>query len=129
MKKGNEKIDELIKEALSEEEAEYYNQLEQQNFFQQYGDLFKGKFGWMTGVATLFIFAFIALIIFALVQFLETESMKDMMLYSLIMVVSFISISMLKIWHYMQMDKNAILREVKRLELQVAILVEKQKAG
>jgi hypothetical protein len=36
---------------------------------------------------------------------------------------------MLKIWHYMQMDKNAILREVKRLELQVAILVEKQKAG
>jgi len=29
---------------------------------------------------------------------------------------------MLKLWFWMQMDKNTVIREVKRLELQVATL-------
>jgi len=41
MKRGNEKIDRLIKEALSEEEGKYYEELTEQNFIEQYGGLFK----------------------------------------------------------------------------------------
>jgi hypothetical protein len=32
---------------------------------------------------------------------------------------------MLKLFHWMQMDKNAILRELKRVELQVGVLSAK----
>ena len=33
-------------------------------------------------------------------------------------------ITALKIWAWMQMDKNAIMREIKRLEFQVSVLVK-----
>jgi len=32
---------------------------------------------------------------------------------------------MMKLWHWMQMDKNSILREMKRMEFQIAVLSEK----
>jgi hypothetical protein len=32
---------------------------------------------------------------------------------------------MIKLWQWMQMDKETVMREMKRLEFQVAVLMEK----
>ena len=40
-------------------------------------------------------------------------------------IVFLIGVSMLKLFAWMQMDKNALLREIKRLEIQVSSLSQK----
>ena len=126
MKKENKKIDSLIKEALSEEEATYYAKLDEQNYIVQYGQLFKGKQGWLTAVITIAIFGLFATVIYGFIQFNNAIEIKDQILYAIIILMAFFSIAILKIWNWMQMDKNSVLREMKRLELQVSILAEKQ---
>jgi len=80
-------------------------------------------------VSTVSVFAILGVLIYAFIQFFQAEEVKDWILYGIIILMSHTSIAMLKIWNWMQMDKNAILRETKRLELQVAMLVEKQRAS
>ncbi|MFY0607213.1 MAG: hypothetical protein JXR10_10880 [Cyclobacteriaceae bacterium] len=126
MKNENDQIDDLIKEALTEEEAKYYNQLDEQNFIVQYGQLFKGKQGWFTAITTVMIFALLGAVIYSFMQFSVAENTKDQILYAMIIMMSTLSIGMLKIWNWMQMDKYSIIREMKRLELQISILAEKK---
>ena len=66
-----------------------------------------------------------ALSIYCLVQFLEAEEIREMLLWGAGMMVGLVMVGMLKMWHWMQMDKNALVREIKRLELQVGLLVKK----
>ncbi|MEX0312683.1 MAG: DUF6768 family protein, partial [Allomuricauda sp.] len=47
MKTNMEDIDKLIKDTLTEEEAKFYDQLDEQNLFQMLGGLFKGKNSWL----------------------------------------------------------------------------------
>ncbi len=126
MKNENEKIDSLIKDALSEEEATYYAKLDEQNYIVQYGQLFKGKQGWLTAIITIAIFGLFATVIYGFIQFDSATETKDQIFYAIIIMMAFFSIAILKIWNWMQMDKYSVLREMKRLELQVSILAEKQ---
>ncbi|MFT7197451.1 MAG: protein-S-isoprenylcysteine O-methyltransferase Ste14 [Marinoscillum sp.] len=125
MKNENEKIDPLIKEALSEEEAKYYTELNEQNFIVQHGQLFKGKQGWFTAITTIMIFALLGVVIYGFIQFVAAEETKDQILYAVIILMATTSIGLLKIWNWMQMDKYSILREMKRMELQMAALAAK----
>lgn len=127
MKNENEKVEKLIKEALSKEDAKYYSDLEEQNFIVQYGQMFKGKQGFFTVMTTLMIFVFLGVTIYCFMQFMDSSETKDQILYATIIIMSVFSIGMLKLWNWMQMDKNTVIREMKRLELQVAVLVEKNK--
>jgi hypothetical protein len=43
MKTNMEDIDKLIKETLTQEEAKFYEELEEQNVFEMVFELFKGK--------------------------------------------------------------------------------------
>jgi len=129
MKNQNEEIDTIIREALSDEESKYYDKLDEQNFIVQYGQLFKGKQGWLTALTTIFIIAMFCLVIYGFAQFVNAQEVKDQILYSIVILMAFLSIAMLKIWNWMQMDKYSILREIKRLELQISILAEKQKVN
>ena len=46
MKTNMEDIDKLIKDTLTQEEAKFYDELEEQNFFEMVGGLFRGKNSW-----------------------------------------------------------------------------------
>ncbi len=118
-------IDELIKETLTKEEAKYYDQLHEQDFFQEFGNLFTGKKAWATILSFIYIFAFIGVLIWAIINFIQVESVKEIATWGLVILVSFNAIGLLKIWGWMQMDKNELKREIKRLELQVSVLAGK----
>ena len=47
MRKEFEEIDQLIKEALTEEETKFYDNLEEQNVFEMFGGVFDGKNKWL----------------------------------------------------------------------------------
>lgn len=122
MKNKMEEIDQLIKDTLSKEEAAFYDSLEEQNLFNMVFGLFKGKNAWFLIVANIMILIFLGLFIYCCIQFFNVESTKELLKWGLGSLIFLSSVCMLKVYAWMQMDKNAILREMKRLELQVMSL-------
>lgn len=117
-----EEIDRLIKDTLSKEEAAFYDSLEEQNLFDMVFGLFKGKNAWFLIITNIMIIAFLGLFVYSIVQFFNVESSEELIKWGLGSLIFLSSVCMLKIYAWMQMDKNAILREMKRLELQVMSL-------
>lgn len=128
MKKDIEKIDELIKEALTQEEAKFYDELGEQNLIEKLGSVFKGKTGWLAIIMNLFNLVIFGLLIFCVVQFLNTEATNELIKWGTGIFACLIFMGMIKLFVWMQMDKNDILREIKRLELQIATLSNKRMA-
>jgi hypothetical protein len=60
--------------------------------------------------------------IFTIIEMLKAEDLGDKMEWMFYSLLGFITIVLMKIWSWNQLDKNAILREMKRLEYQVALL-------
>ena len=127
MNTENEKIDALIREALSKEEAAYYEKLDEQNVMEQFVGLYRGKNSWLNLVVTVFILICLGIGIYSGFRFADAVSTKEMFIWSLVMGGCYLTIAMLKIWSWMQMDKGVLIREIKKLELQVSILVGSKK--
>ena len=125
MKKDREKIDELIKETLNQEEAKFYDELEEQNLIGKLGEVFKGKMGWLAIIMNVFHLGIFGLFIYCIVQFFGTSETNELIKWASAGFLCMIAMGMLKVYIWMQMDKNDILREMKRLELQVATLFSK----
>jgi len=125
MKNNKEEIDQLIKETLTQEEAKFYDELEEQNLFQKVSGLFRGKMKWIFVILNLSMLLIFAVMVYCIVQFFNTEATNESIQWGLGIIICMSAISMLKLLGWMQMDKNDILREMKRLELQVATLSNK----
>ncbi len=125
MKTDFQDIDQLIKETLTEEEAKFYDRLDEQNLVQMVFGIFKGKNSWVVVVTSIVQFIFFGLFIYCAVQFFNTEITNELIKWAVFGIVSLLGSSMLKLFSWMQMDKKALLREMKRLELQVSSLSSK----
>ncbi|PHS64107.1 MAG: hypothetical protein COB12_08190 [Flavobacterium sp.] len=125
MKNEFEEIDALIKEALTEEEAKFYDNLDEQNVFEMLGGLFQGKNKWIILLFNIVMVLVFGVLIYCVIQFFNTELTNELIKWSLAIVVCLLMVSMLKIFIWMQMDKNSIKREIKRIELQISTLSSK----
>ena len=125
MKNKMEEIDQLIKDTLSKEEAAFYDSLEEQNNFDMIVGLFKGKNAWFLITTNIMTIVFLGLFVYCCIQFFNVESAEELMKWGFGSLMFLLSMSMLKIYAWLQMDKNAILREMKRLELQIMSLSAK----
>lgn len=130
MGKQKNEIDELIRQALGEEEANYYEQLEEEQSLLEEGlGLFKGKRAWISVWISIVIMAVFVGSIYCLVEFFRVEETKELMIWGGGFFFGMFMITALKIWAWMQMDKNSLMREIKRLEFQVSVLVKEVGAG
>lgn len=127
MNKKTEKIDELIKETLSKEEAAFYDELEEQNLIGKLGEVYKGKLGWLAAIMNVVHLLMFMAFVYCIVQFFNTENTNELIKWASAGFLSMIAMGMLKLFVWMQMDKNDILRELKRLELQIATFSKTEK--
>ena len=111
MKDNIEEIDQLIKETLSEEEANFYDNLEEQNIFQMVLGLFKGKNKWIMFLMNFMTLVFFSLFIYCIIQFFNVDETKELIKWATGTIIFLLGVSMLKIFAWMQMDKNALLRD------------------
>ena len=125
MKNNMEEIDRLIKETLTQEESKFYDELEEQNVFEMIGDLFKTKNSWLIIIMNIIMLISLGFFVYCIVQFFNAEETKEIITWTAAGFISLMMVSMLKLFAWMQMDKNALLRELKRLELQVSSLSTK----
>ncbi|WP_299228776.1 DUF6768 family protein [uncultured Psychroserpens sp.] len=122
MKTNMEDIDQLIKETLTKEEAKFYDTLEEQNVLGMITGLFVGKNKWIMVLMNVMTLIFFGLFVYCTIKFFDTTATNELLKWGLGSLTFLIGVSMLKIFAWMQMDKNALLREIKRLELQVLSL-------
>ncbi len=125
MKNEMEEIDNLIRDTLNQEEAKFYDALDEQNIFEMIFGLFKGKNAWINILMNIVVVVFFGCFLYCGSQFFNSETTEGLIRWGLGSLTFLICISMLKIFSWMQMDKHAILREMKRLELQVMSLSSK----
>jgi hypothetical protein len=116
MRKEFEEVDTLIKEALTEEEAKFYYALDEQNLFQMFGGVFDGKNKWIVIMMNIVNLIVLGIFIYCIVQFFNTEVTNELIKWSIAGILCVLMLSMLKLYIWMQMDKNSIIRELKRLE-------------
>ncbi|GAB5408122.1 MAG: hypothetical protein BalsKO_04870 [Balneolaceae bacterium] len=120
-----EEIDQLIEESLSKDEAQFYHDLDEQGMLKQWGGLYSGKLGkWAILITTVQLIATV-FTFWAGYNFFTSIELQLTILWGAGMFIGLIMIAQMKLWHWMQMDKNTILQEMKRIEFQVAILMEK----
>ncbi len=125
MEKSEEKIDELIREALSKEEAEFYDQLEEDSITGTVTSLLKGKYKWLNMGMVIVSFVIMGIAVYSANRFFNTEEVKALLTWGGIFFFCLGAIGAMKIWSWMQFDKYDLMREIKRLELQVAALAKK----
>ena len=122
MKKEKEKIDELIKKTLNQEEAKFYDELEEQNLIGKLGEVYKSKVGWLAIIMNIVYLVIFGLFIYCMFRFFGTTETNELIKWASAGFLCMVFMGMLKLYFWMQMDKNDILRELKRLELQVATI-------
>ncbi len=123
--KKNENIDELIHQALNKEEAEFYNQLDEQNLPEMITGLYQGKLGWLTILMTVVMVFIFAGGVYCTIQFFNSSNPMEMITWGAGVFLSLIIVSFLKLLNFIQIYSNKISREIKRLEFQIAILSNK----
>lgn len=117
------RIDDAIADALSQEDAEFLSRFEKEpGSFQQFFGVFRGPFAWITW---LFIPVMLVLFLFVLYagwRFFVTESVRGMLLWGGGALLAFLVMVVIRIWFFLEIQTNRVLREVKRVELQLARL-------
>ncbi|MCH9660080.1 MAG: hypothetical protein K0U54_04125 [Bacteroidetes bacterium] len=122
MKNNMEEIDQLIKETLTNEEARFYDELEEQNLLEMVGGLFKTKLRWIMILMNIVQVIAFGLFVYCLVMFFTTNVTNELIKWASGGFLFLLMSSMIKLFSWLQIDKNALLREMKRLELQVSSL-------
>lgn len=61
---------------------------------------------------------------YAVWRLLGASDIREMFAWSLVAIFVMLTLSLVKLWFWFEMQRNAVLREVKRLELQIASLAE-----
>lgn len=124
MKKSKEEIDQLITESLNKEEAEFYKNLEEEGLFGMITGLYNGKLSWVVIASTIVHILALAVTIYCTYYLFTVESTGKMIQYGAVMFLAMSFAVMTKLSQWMQMYTNSVIRELKRLEYQVAVLME-----
>ena len=119
-------IDDRIRDALEEEDAELFAEYgEEQNILEAVFDSFKSKARWLIIITMVVMLAFMVFTIWTAVRFFEVETTREMIAWAIGFVFGMVAITAMKVWYWMELNKNALKREIKRLELAVAHLAQR----
>lgn len=123
--KKNDEIDQLIKEALSEDERALFNTYEEQNVLQKFGGLFEGKMRWLNGISMVAQFIMFGFAVYCVYRLFNASDTTQMIQFGIGTFILMMAVTAIKFFHFMEMNKNTVIREIKRVELQVSMLAGK----
>jgi len=117
-------LDRKIREALASEEAEVSLRTVDAPLLEQVIDTFRGRNRWLVVLAWVFTTVWMAGAVVSGYQFFHADGERAMIAWAAGFGVSVLAVASLKIWYWMELVKNSVLREVKRVELRVVRLGE-----
>lgn len=121
------KLDDAIRDALTREDAEFLAKLEQEpGSLQQLAGIFQGPLNW---IYVSFLVVAVIVGIFGLYsgwQFAVSTELRPLFYWGAATGFCLVVLAVVRIVFFMQLNTNRVLREVKRLELQVALLATRK---
>lgn len=121
------KLDEDIRKALlnGPSEEELKDLTAEKSYFSEIGMLFKGRNRWLSIGAYFEAFLFMGLFVYSVFGLVGATDDTWRALYLMMAILGFLVAVMIKLWLWIQMNRNATVREILRLELR---LIEIQKS-
>ena len=121
-------LDKRIQEALRKEDAEILDAFAgEPSIFEMLMETFRGKQRWLVFLTIFWTIVFMVLGVSCVVRFFQTDEMRDMLMWAAASAFFFSGVAMMKLWFWMELNKNSLTREIKRLELQIARLAARIK--
>jgi len=116
-------LDRAIRQSLSAEDTELFDRFgADQTLRRQVLATFDGRLRWLNAIGWIAgVVLFAAGCVFAS-RFLAAQNVEDMLRWGAASAFAFAGVVLVKVWFWLEFHKNAIVREVKRLEVQVASL-------
>ena len=121
-------IDQKISQALAEDEklasfgADGYRSSDDQSLFREVSEAFRGRQRWLNLLGAVIQLVYLCICVWSAYRFFGAEATREQILFATGFLATLGVTIAFKIWFWMVLNRNALLREVKRLELQVARL-------
>jgi hypothetical protein len=121
-------LDKAIYQSLSKEDQDFLARLDEEpQFLKQFTGVYKGGLGIINWIVTIGLISWAVVGIFALIRFFNVSpDIEGMLKWGGLTALSVGICLFFRIWLGMHMQTNRVLRELKKLELQIASLKQNQ---
>ncbi len=119
------KLDDAIRATLAAEDRELLAQFEKEpNLFEEAIQAMTGRMVWINLVVSAVMLIFFAAAVYCGWKFFTVADLREAIAWGAGATFGVVTVGILKIWFWMEMQSNRVIREIKRLELQVAALAK-----
>lgn len=119
-------LDKKIAEALRTEDAELFADMDEEpGVIEMLVETFRGKRRWLNLLGAVWTLIFLGLGVAAAVAFFRADATRELVLWASTCILCVSAVAMLKVWYWMEMQRIAVVREIKRVELQIARLASR----
>lgn len=119
-------LDREISEALKAEDRETLNQFGELGLFAQWFGMYRGPQGWIASVTTVVMAIMAGAGFYSLWKLIGVGATgPDAIKWGALALLMLTMVSFIKVWFWMRMEANRVIREVKRLELQIARAIDR----
>jgi hypothetical protein len=115
-----DELDRRIAEALSAEDRELLGRFGDQGMFAQWVGVYQGPIRWTATCATVLTFLLVIAGVYCGWRLFGTTELIDAVRWGTGVIVLVVAVGFLKMWFWLRMESNRMLREIKRIELQIA---------
>jgi hypothetical protein len=115
-------LDRKIREALPPDEAALLGPLDEPTLGEQLKEMFRGRLRWLSVLVVVGGVVCLVFTIVSVVSFFRAESEREMIAWAGGFGLGLIAVSFSRLYFWLLMHRNAIVHEVKRVELQLARL-------
>lgn len=119
-------IDEQIRNALAAEDRKEIDEInDSAGLFELIGLTFKGKQAWLSYYMYILGLVVAAAFVYFVIQYLGTTDIKSSLNWALLILGCGFAFTMIKVLGWQQIQKAEIMREIKRLEMRIMLVTEK----
>lgn len=118
-------INEKLLKAIREDQQHYQTNEESATVLHMIGRSFHGTFRYTFVFVVVFQLAMAAIAVYCGYKLLVLSSLEDKLNWLAGLILSALTFAILRLWFFMELNRLSVLREIKRVEMQVALLAEK----
>lgn len=115
----------LIREALGEPSDEGVDELKTQSVAELLTETFRGQNRRLAYGGAVVNVVFFGATVLSGIRFLRADDLRVLLFWGFVMLLCFGAVTAIKIWYWMEMNRLAVTREIKRVELHVVQLAKR----
>ena len=111
-------LDDDIRKVLDNGET-LYDLEKEEGVFRQWAGIFRGKMRWMAIFVTIETVVVLVLMLLVMIEFFDADNTRGQIFHATCFLLLALVMLLIKLWGWMQMNRYALQREIKRLELRI----------